>query len=54
MAKRDVRYDNRRAGSKGEMVEERDMKDMDPSRSYKKKNPYKTPPNNMTSKSGHE
>ena len=50
MAKKDVMYDNRRAGFKGEMVETRDLDDMDPAQSYKKKNPYKTPPNNMTTK----
>lgn len=50
MTKRDVQYDDRRAGFKGEMIEERDERDMDPSQSYKKKNPYKTPPSNMTTK----
>jgi hypothetical protein len=54
VAKRNVQYDDRRAGFKGEMVEERTKEDMDPSQSYKKKNPYKTPPNNMTSKRGYE
>jgi hypothetical protein len=54
VAKKDVQYDNRRVGFKGEMVEEKDLDDMDPAQSYKKKNPYKTPPNNMTTKRGFE
>ncbi|MGE4283408.1 MAG: hypothetical protein AB7G87_06760 [Clostridia bacterium] len=54
MTKKDELYDNRRAGFKGEMVDEKDLKDMDPAQSYKKKNPYKTPPNNMTTKKGFE
>lgn len=50
MTKKDVKYDDRKAGFKGELVDEKDIGDMDPAQSYKKKNPYKTPPNNLTSK----
>jgi len=35
---------------KGESVTEKDNKDMEPTGRYMKKNPYKTPPNNMTTK----
>ncbi len=38
------------AGFKGELVPEKDSNDNDPTGAYMKKNPYKTPPNNLTSK----
>lgn len=50
MGRRDVQYDNRKAGFKGELVDDKDLQDMDPAQSYKKKNPYKTPPNHLTRK----
>lgn len=38
------------AGFNGEMVDEKDQMDQDPTGRYMKRNPYKTPPNNMTTK----
>ncbi|MEG6614407.1 hypothetical protein V6C42_16305 [Pseudoclostridium thermosuccinogenes] len=38
------------AGFKGESVPEKDDMDHDPTGRYMRKNPYKTPPNNMTTK----
>lgn len=38
------------AGFKGELVPEKDSMDHDPTGEYMKKNPYKTPPNNLTTK----
>jgi hypothetical protein len=38
------------AGFNGEMVDEKDAMDQDPTGRYMKNNPYKTPPNNMTTK----
>jgi len=39
------------AGFKGELVPEKDDMDQEPTGRYMKKNPYKTPPNNLTTKS---
>lgn len=38
------------AGFKGELVPGKDKQDLDPTGAYMKNNPYKTPPNNLTSK----
>lgn len=38
-------------GFKGELVDEKDKMDNDPTGRYMKQNPYKTPPNNLTTKS---
>lgn len=35
---------------KGELVPEKDSIDQDPTGRYMKNNPYKTPPNNLTTK----
>lgn len=35
---------------KGEYVREKDSDDLEPTGRYQKKNPYKTPPNNLTTK----
>ncbi|MFZ5989259.1 MAG: hypothetical protein ACOYWZ_19365 [Bacillota bacterium] len=37
-------------GFKGEIVDEKDKMDNDPTGRYMKQNPYKTPPNNLTTK----
>lgn len=37
-------------GFNGEMVDEKDELDKNPTGRYMKRNPYKTPPNNMTTK----
>lgn len=37
-------------GFKGELVPDKDPTDQDPTGRYMKKNPYKTPPNNLTTK----
>ena len=38
------------AGFKGELVKDKDAMDHDPTGRYMKNNPYKTPPNNLTTK----
>lgn len=40
------------AGFKGELVESKDSRDFEPTGRNMKNNPYKTPPNNLTSKRG--
>ncbi len=37
-------------GFRGELVPEKDEMDLDTSGRYLKRNPYKTPPNNLTTK----
>ena len=36
---------------KGELVDEKDQVDFEPTGRYMRKNPHKTPPNNLTTKS---
>ncbi len=38
------------SGFKGELVPEKDPMDNNPTGRYMKRNPYKTPPNNLTTK----
>lgn len=38
------------AGFKGEILDDKDAMDHDPTGRYLRKNPYKTPPNNLTTK----
>lgn len=49
MNKKDKSF-NIRATNKSEAVPEKDQFDMEPTRSFLKNNPYKTPPNNITKK----
>lgn len=45
-----LKHPTQSPGFKGEMVDEKDGLDLDPTGRYMKKNPYKTPPNNLTTK----
>lgn len=48
--KRTMKRITQPAGFKGEMVDEKDPTDLDPTGRSMRKNPYKTPPNNLTTK----
>lgn len=48
--KRNLKPTTQPPGFKGELVPEKDEMDLDPTGRNMKRNPYKTPPNNLTSK----
>ena len=48
--KRNLKPPSQPPGFKGEMVDEKDLADVNPTGRYMKNNPYKTPPNNLTTK----
>jgi hypothetical protein len=50
MKSRKTKAITRDAGFKGELVQEKDSNDHDLTGRYLKRNPYKTPPNNLTTK----
>jgi hypothetical protein len=50
MKTRNTKAITRNPGFKGELVPEKDSMDHDPTGRYMQRNPYKTPPNNLTTK----
>lgn len=50
MKSRNTKAITQNPGFKGELVPEKDPMDHDPTGRYMNRNPYKTPPNNLTTK----
>lgn len=48
--KKDIKPVTQDAGFKGELVDTKDSNDFEPTGRNMKNNPYKTPPNNLTTK----